>query len=273
MTPDGKYSVAICKGAALLNETEKLLEQWHPEEPAAQFANRVQKKGVLGNATAYRANDVIRRVFIPRFLKPDDRPARVMKAVLAARLRPSVFRELVLLFAARNDRLIRDFVVLEFWPTVRRGRLKMSVESVLSFFSEAVIDGRIEKPWSEEVSKKTARSILGLLRDIGLARDSSRGQKDLVDHRLSDESLLIIAYLLHDEGKTNVSLVEHRDWALFGFDRQSLLARMQLIDEEQGLLLQQAGSIVSINWKMKSLNDFLDALRHPKIDLGLLRSS
>jgi hypothetical protein len=271
MRSEGRYSVAICKGAALLDDTEKLLEQWSPEEPTSEFAKRVQKEGVLGNATAYRANDIIRRVFIPRFLKPDNRPAKVMKAVLAARMPPSVFRELVLLFAARNDPLIRDYIVSEFWPAVRRGRQKMDVESVLSFFSEAIIDGRIETPWSEKVSKKTARGILGLLRDVGFARDSSRGRKDLVDYRLSDESLLIIAYLLHDEGNTDVSLVGHQDWALFGLDRQSLLARMQLIDEEQGLLLQQAGSVVSINWKLKSLDHFFTALYRQKNEFGMFR--
>ena len=251
------YTIAICKGAALLHETEKLLEQWRPGEPTNQFAKRVQKEGILGNATAYRAKDIIRRVFIPRFLKPDDRPARIMKAVLEARMKPSVFRELVLLFAARNDPLIRDFVVREFWPAVRRGRLKMDINSVLSFFSEAIVDGKIKKPWSEQVSKKVARGLLGLIRDIGFARNASRGTKELIDYRLSDEGLIIIARILHEQGVTDTLIAEHQDWHLFGLDRQALLGRMHLIDEQQGLLLQHAGSIVSINWKIKSLNQYL----------------
>lgn len=257
VSEDRIYSVAICKGAALLDETEKLAEFWRKGETPHAFADRAQKEGPLGNATAYRSKDIVRRVFIPRFLKPNDRPARVMKAVLETRLNPSVFRELVFLFAARNDPLVRDFAVKEFWPNVRRGFGKMDVDSVLSFFSEAVMDGKIEKPWSEQVSKKVARGILGLFRDIGFLRNGPYNSKEIVDYRITDKSIAIISYLIREEGYSDAALVEHSDWSLFGLDRQSLIGRMQLIHEEEGLLIQHAGEVVSIYWKLKSLDHFL----------------
>lgn len=256
--PDArKYSVAICKGAALLHETTVLLEQWHPGEPADAFAKRVHHGGVLGNATAYRANDIVRRVFIPRFLRPDDRPARILKAVLGSPLKPSVFRELVFLYAARNDRLIRDVVVREFWPALRRGRILMNVESVLSFFSEAVMDGRIKTPWSQQVGKKVARGLLGFLRDMGFLRATARNARELVDYRLSDEGMILMARILHEEGSTNSSLTGHNDWLLFGFDRPTLLGRMQLLDQDTGLLVQHAGSVVSMNWRVNSAEELI----------------
>ncbi len=255
-----KYTIAICKGAALLNETRLLLEHWLPGESAESFANRAQKGGILGNATAYRSRDIIRRVFLPRFFRPTDRPARVLKSVLSRHLPYSVFRELVLFFAARHDPLIYDFIVCEFWPSLRRGRLSLNVSSVLSFFSQALADGMIEKPWSEEVSKKVARGLLGFLRDVGYLRDASRGIRELLDYRLSNEGLVIIARFLHDSGFHNAFLCGHEDWRLFGLDEATLMERMDLLDQSYGLLLQRAGSIIDIQWQVASIDELVALL-------------
>jgi len=120
--PEGRrYTIAICKGAALLEETRTLLTHWQFGEPADAFAKRVEQQGLLGKATACRMQDIVRRVFIPRYLRPDNRPAKVTKMVLESNLRPQVFKELVLLYSARQDFLLQDFVLCEFWPSVRQG--------------------------------------------------------------------------------------------------------------------------------------------------------
>lgn len=82
-----KYSTAISKGAGMIEETRRLLEQWRPDEALDDFTRRVQTEGLLGNATAYRTRDVVRRVFAPRFLRPSDKPARILQEEIAARLR------------------------------------------------------------------------------------------------------------------------------------------------------------------------------------------
>ena len=260
MTEKRKYSVSICKGAALLDETRALLEHWNQGESAESFANRAQKEGVLGNATAYRSRDIIRRVFLPRFFKPDDKPAYLLRSILNYRMPYAVFRELILLFAARNDPLIYDFIVREFWPSLRRGRLSLNVSSVLSFFSQAVAEGMIEKQWSEEVSKKVARGLLGLLRDVGYLRVMSRGSREILDYRLSDEGLLIIARLLNDSGFQNASLCGHQDWQLFGLTEVRVMERMALLDQSYGFLLQRAGSVTAIHWQVASMDELISLL-------------
>lgn len=265
MPVEGKYSIAICKGAALLNETAVLLNHWRPGESADIFAKRVLHEGVLDHSTAYRTNDIVRRVFVPRFLRPNDPPARILKNVLESHLNPSLFRELVLFYAARNDRLIRDFVVRLFWPFLRRGGIFINVETVLTFFSEAVFDGRIEKPWSEQVSIKVARGLLGFLRDIGFIREDAPSSRVMIDYRISDEGISLIARILHEEGYTDSSLINHDDWLLFGLDRPMMLERMHLLGEDSGILFQQAGSVVSINWQVNSIDDLIILLSRQRV--------
>lgn len=255
MSGDEKYTIAICKGAALLEETRTLLNHWNPDERIDDFAKRVQEEGILGNATAYRTRDIVRRVFMPRYLRPTDQPAKILKAVLNSDMPPSVFRELVLLYAARNDRLINDYVIREFWPAFRRGRRYLDVPTVLAFFSEATADGYIERLWSEQVSKKVARGLLGFLRDIGFLREPRRGVREVMDYRLSDEGLVLIARELHEQGFHDASLCGHPNWQLFGMNENDVISRMHLLSEDHGFLLQRAGSVVAINWQVSSINE------------------
>ncbi|MGB6067053.1 MAG: BrxA family protein [Desulfomonilaceae bacterium] len=260
MRKNGKYTIAICKGAALLGETRTLLNHWIPGEPIDSFAKRVQEQGILGNATAYRTRDIVRRVFYPRFLKPTDEPARILKAILDSGLRFSAFCELLLVFAARKDPLVYDFVVREFWPSVRRGKLYLDVDSVLSFMSEAVFDGRIQDPWSEQVSRKVSRGILGFIRDVGFLREMHRGRREVIDYRMSDEGILILARELHEAGFHNSALCAHDNWRLFGLSEQDLLSRMELLGHDYGLLIQRAGSVVEINWGVSSVQTLIERM-------------
>lgn len=254
------YSIAICKGAALLDETRMLLKDWHQGESVDTFVKRVQQEGILANSTAYRTRDIVRRVFVPRYLRPNDQPARILQAVLGSNLEHRVFPELVLLFAAKNDRLIRDFIVREFWQALWRGRIGIDVPLVLSFFSEAIADGRIVNPWSDSVSKKVARGILGFLREVGFLRKVRRSIREIENYRLSDNGLVIIAKYLHESGTTNSAICMHEDWHLFGLDESSVYARLDLLGEEYGLLLQRAGSVFAMNWMVHSTIELISFL-------------
>ncbi len=244
----------------MIDETRRLLAVWNPHESLDAFAERVQSQGLLGNATAYRTQDVVRRVFAPRFLRPTDQPARLLQKVLSVNLSGRVFTELFFVFTARQDPLVYDFTVREHWPAVRRGRTVMDTDLVLSFLAEARYDGRLDNEWSESVTVRIARSVLGLLRDVGLIRETIRGRRELVDYRMSDEAVALLARELHESGVTDGSLAEHPDWGLFGMKGPDVLQRLDAIGERSGLIVQQAGSVVRYTWKVQSIEELVDVL-------------
>ena len=255
-----KYSTAISKGAGLIEETRRLLEQWRPDEPFDDFTRRVQTEGMLGNSTAYRTRDIVRRVFAPRFLRPSDKPARILQWVLASNLPGGVFTELLFVFAARRDPLVYDFTTREYWPAVRRGRPVMDTDPMLSFLSEAHSDGRLDNQWSEKVSVRIARCVLGLLRDVGLLREVVRGRREIVNYRMSDEGAAILARELNEAGVTDSSLCNHPDWGLFGMTPSEAAERLDGIGEHRGVIVQRAGSVVHFTWIVKSIEDLIDVL-------------
>lgn len=255
-----KYSTAISKGAGMIEETRRLLEYWRPGEPLDDFTRRVQEDGLLGNSTAYRTRDVVRRVFAPRFLRPTDKPARILKHVLSSGMAGRVFTELLFIFTARRDPLVYDFTVREYWPAVRRGRSVLDTDSMLSFLSEAHYDGRLENQWSEKVSVRIARCVIGLLRDIGFLREVARGRREIVNYRMSDEGAALLARDLHESGVTDSSLCDHPDWGLFGMNASEVVERLDGLGEHRGLIVQRAGSVVHFTWTVKSIEELIDVL-------------
>lgn len=255
-----QYSVAISKGAGRVEDTRRLLEHWNPGESLKVFTQRVQENGLLGNATAYRTQDLVRRVFAVRFLKPTDKPARILKKILASGLPSRVFTELLFVFAARKDLLVYDFTIREYWPAVRRGKTILDTTLMLSFLTEAHYDGRLEREWSEKVSVRVARGVLGLLKDIGFLREVVRGRREIVDYRLSDEGVAIIARELNEAGVTDSSLCNHPDWGLFGMRPSEVMEVLDGIGEHRGLIVQSAGSVVNFTWVVKSMEELIDVL-------------
>ncbi len=244
----------------MIEETRRILRHWTPGESLNELTRRVQDEGLLGNATASRTRDIVRRIFALRYLRPTDKPARILQRILFSGLPGRGFTELLFLFTARRDRLIYDFTVREYWPAVRRGRTMMNVDVVLSFLSEAHCDGRLNHPWSKGFSVRIARCVLGLLRDVGFLSDVIRGRKEIVNYRLSDEGVALIARELHEAGITNAFLGAHPDWGLFGLTESEALERLDGLGEHRGLIVQRAGSVVHFTWTIKSIEELIDVL-------------
>jgi len=244
----------------MIEETRLLLEHWQPGETLDGFTQRVHVKGLLGKSTAYRTRDIVRRVFALRFLRPSDKPARILQHLLSSGMRGRVFAELLLVFAARKDPLIYDFTVREYWPAVRRGRSVLGTDSVLSFLTEAHYDGRLDNQWSEKVSIKVSRGVLGLLRDVGFLREVVRGRREIVNYRMTDEGAAILARELYESGVTDSSLCNHPDWGLFGMTPSEVVERLDGLGEHRGVIVQRAGSVVHFTWVAKSIEELIDVL-------------
>jgi len=260
MSTDRQYTIALCKGAALVDETRTLVQHWTPGEEIGEFVDRVLHDNVLARATACRTKDIVRRVFARRFLVPTDDPARRLKRLMDNGLPRKLFSEALFLYAARADRLLYDFTTEVFWPACRRRRSILTRDDVMAFIAEATNAGRIAQAWSSKVQVKIARAVLGTLRDVGFLREKRRGHREIVSYYLSDEGVAYLAHELHDTGLSDSAMCEHPDWRLFGLDRGRVLGRLDNLGEDKGMLVQRAGSVVRITWRYESVAELIDGL-------------
>ena len=256
----GRYTIAVCKGTAFLEETKALLQAWHPGESTSEFRDRVLREDLLGRMTAYRASDIVRRVFAWRLLRPDNRPAILLKRLLEQGQPGQLFSDLCLLYAARNDDLIRDAVSHLYWPALSEGRLSLSPAYVVEFLRQAEQDGRVPEPWSEQVKLKVARGVLKAMTNFGLLREVGRGKRELVHFHPTDRTIVYLAYDIHFTGSTDGGVVDHRDWALFGLRAADVTSAIDRLSGEGWWLAQVAGSVVRVTWKYASMEEVVDAL-------------
>jgi hypothetical protein len=237
-----------------------LLNAWRPDEAVDGFCDRVVRDGIIDKATARRARDVARRVFANRFLLPEDYPARHMKQLLESGAASGLISDLAMLFTARSDLLVRDVITDVYWPSVREGRLYLSVDDVVVFIQGAAASGRVEEAWSSEVSKKVARGLVKALVEFGLLEDAVKGRREIAPYRPSTQLPIYLAYLLHLQGLSDQAVLEHSDWRLFGYDRERLLAQLASGEYADWWMLQVGGSVVRMNWMYASIEEVLDAL-------------
>ncbi len=146
------YTEALSRGGALVREMRSLLAAWRADEPPAEFAQRILVEDILAKATARTVRDYV-RAFTRRFLVPDDAPARHLQQLLPIGAARQTVTDLIFLYTARQDDLLRDFTVLRYWLAARDGRLTMSTLEARELFWEAEQDGRIRIPWSAAVRR------------------------------------------------------------------------------------------------------------------------
>lgn len=254
------YTVALAKGAAVLPEMRSLLMHWTPGESDKAFLARVQGEDLLGKHTAQRISDLVLRVFRPRLLAGDDRPARWLKRYLDGHGNGELFREMMLVYSARADDLLYDFTVQRFWGLVRQGDLYITLEDALSFFGEAVDKNLLDQAWSEQAQLRVARALLSALEGFGLVRLIGSSRRELVNYRITDASLGYLVHELHFRGITDAEVVEHPDWGLFGLDRTHTLERLEALGPTAGMVVQRAGSVVRITWSYPSMEAYIDAI-------------
>ena len=149
------------------------------------------------------------------------------------------------------------------WEAARHGRSTLDTDAAVAFLSEAMADGRISPPWSDSVSVRIGRCLLGVLRDVGLLREPSRRRRELVAYRMSNAGVAILTRDLYELGLSDAALCEHPDWSLFGMSRTDVLSRLNELGEAAGLIVQSAGSVVRITWTVESIAELIDVLaRH-----------
>jgi len=257
--PAARYTLALSKGGALLAETRILLNAWQPGESSVDLGARVLRDDLLGRATARRALDIV-RAFTLRFLQPSDVPARHLRRLLSPTAPRQMFSDLVLFYIARQDDLLRDFVIHGYWPAARDGALTIRNEDVHCLIAEAHRDGRIRSPWSPELRRDLAGRLLVVLTTFGLMEEDRRGRRHLLPYTPADGTILYLAYLLHDQGVSDGSLAEHPDWVLFGLEPPDVWNRLEALVSAGWLIVQRAGQVVRVNWTHKSVEEMLDVL-------------
>lgn len=260
------YTSRSIKGTALLTETRALLRAWQPGESPRAFCERVARADLLAKATSSRVDDVVRRVFEPRFLADGEEPARSLQWLLARRQSGPWLSQLCLLFAARADVVVRD-AITDLLPAARAsGSASVSTVDFERFLAMQESAGRLPRPWSSSVRRSVAQHVLHQLSDLDVLGPSRRGDRALRSYAPGPVAMIWLACDLHRRGLSDAALAGHRDWRVWQLGEREVRDALARLSHLGLWLYQGAGSTVRITWIWKDWHTVLEALESPALD-------
>ena len=246
------YTTQLQAGLGLFDETRTLLELWQPGMNGHSLKLAALASGRFPAMTARRLRNIVIESFAPRYLVDEAQPARILKQLYGA-VPPVELRQLMLLYTARANDILADFIRRAYWPSYAAGAVALDNDGAKAFVLRGIDDGRTACRWAEPTVKRMARYLTAACADFGLLEGGQRRQRRILTTRLSPHVVAILGHDLHFRGVADNTLLAHQDWALYGLDRQEVLEEFRRLALRNMWLVQAAGDSVSIGWLHKDM--------------------
>lgn len=115
------YTTQLQAGAGLVEETRLLLSLYEPGMDPQALLARALDSGLFPRVTARRLRNMVIECFAPRYMREPD--AAWMLKPLAEHVSRAELLQLLLLYTARANLVVSDFVTQLYWPRYRRSNL------------------------------------------------------------------------------------------------------------------------------------------------------
>ena len=193
MTTTPHYTTNLSKAQGMVAETFELLELWEPGMTVGDLKARVRSMGALGKATQVRVDDLVGRAFAPRYLIDGGKPAEWLRHLLLRRAPRGLLRQLTLIYTARANLILHDFIAEVFWPKYSSRASEVTKQDARDFIERAVSRGALEKRWSETMVERVTRYLLGTLVDFELIAANQFGQRQIRPQSIMPETIVFLA--------------------------------------------------------------------------------
>lgn len=253
------YTTQLQAGLGLISETRTLLDLWQPGMTASRLNDAGLESGRFPTMTARRLRNVVAECFGPRYLVDGGAPASRLKQ-LVPRIPAAESQQLMLIYTARANRILADFIRGVFWPRYSSGYSTVGTDEARAFVVRAMDEGKTSRRWSESTVRRVSAYLIGCCSDFGLVESAGRSTRRILPYRLLSNSAAYLAHDLHFHGLPDAAVLTHEDWGLFGLDREEVIAEVKTLALKSLLILQSAGDLVRISWKFDNMEALCDVL-------------
>ena len=252
MNRNTKYTYGLAKGCALIEETLALLSIYQEGMTKDSLANYVHETNFLSRCTAKRSEDIVKLVFYPRFMKSNPKVASWLRTIRERGLMLSQFKQLLLLYCARENAVVYDYIVQNLNELRRNGAEKLPKNDTL-FFIENIVETGLAQ-WGEPARKRNSGYIKSMLMDF----DLTNKKDEILPYEISDFTVLYLMHELHFAGLSDSAIWNHEDWQLFGLDKYSTLEHIMQLNIKGGYIAQNTGDLITISWNYQTMEDFIN---------------
>jgi hypothetical protein len=260
MGTENNYTTQLQAGLGMVSETMALLRLWAPGLIPAHLADRAVETGLFSRTTARRTRNIVAEMFAPRYLANGGSAATRLKYLLENQFPPDSLAQLFFLQTARAQQVFGDFVIEIYWPKYSAGADVLTKEDAQRFIHRALDAGRMPRRWSESTIRRVSGYLLGCCIDFGLLTEGGRATRAIKRFSIRKDVALYIAYDLHFTGLSDMAVVQHPDWRLFGLEVQEVINLMKNLSHDGHLLIQSMADLVQVSWKYHTMEECLVAL-------------
>lgn len=254
-----RFTTQLQAGLGLVAETKALLEIWSVGMSAPSLCDAALASGRFPDVTARRLRNIVIECFAPRYLVNNGAPAASLKK-LTSTLSTSELIQLFLVFTSRANPILGEFVRGVYWPRYVGGYTHVTNDDARQFVERSIDDGRTLNRWSASTVRRVSGYLTGCCADYGMLERGLRSSRQIVPFRIAPSVAAYLAYDLHFSGVSDLSLLAHVDWQLFGMAREDVLEELKRLSLRGLLIVQAAGDVVRISWKHQTMEALCDAL-------------
>ena len=260
MVTEKNYTTQLQAGLGMISETMALLRLWEPGMIPAHLANRAVETGLFSRTTARRSRNLVAEMFAPRYLANEGTAASRIKYLLEQRFPHESLEQIFFLQTARVQQVFGDFVIEVYWPKYSAGADNLSKDDAEQFIHRALDTGRMQKRWSASSIKRVSGYLIGCCIDFGLLAKVGHTKRAIKRFSIRKDVALYLAYDLHFIGLSDMDVVQHPDWHLFGLEVQEVIGLVKNLGHDGHLLIQSMADLVQISWKYRTMEECLAAI-------------
>ena len=253
MANKSKYTVELIKGTGLVPETMTLLENYEGQDKNT-FVKYILDNNILATSSERRAKDIVSRVFFKRYVDPDIAIATQLKTIREKGLPLKQFKQLLYLYTARVDTVLRDFITDVLNPIVKEGKVLIDDGAPKAFIEHLNEEEGLN--WNEGNIRRVASGLHKVLIDF----DILSKKNDITFDGISSFVFLYILHDLHFKGLSDKEVWEHPDWKLFFLDRYAVLDLIKEHSLRDGYIAQSSGDLLAITWNYKSMEEMINGI-------------
>ncbi|BAU58712.1 hypothetical protein HH1059_20080 [Halorhodospira halochloris] len=252
------YTTRLQAGLGLVDETLALLELYRSGMSVRELYTAALDSGRFPTMTARRLLNLVQEGFAPRYME-DPEVAAILKRLAEYWQRDELI-QLFMLYTARANCILADFIREVFWPRYMAGFDELSRDDATAFVEAAVREGRTQKPWAPSTVRRVASYLLGTCTDFGLLGNCRLPPRPIRPVRIHPRVATYLAYNLRGLGFADRQIIRHPDWGLFGLEGDDVRQQLKRLAPEGHFIVQSAGDVTQITWGYRTMGEAVNAL-------------
>ena len=254
-----QYNSNLQKAGAALEDIKILLKNWKNDIPQSELVKEFITKNVLGKKSRKRTTDVIRYIFLPRYVNGYPEGHWIfLKKLIKANVSRDILRPILYFYGALNEPLIKDFVEKALLPRYKKGILEVDSQDVCSFINHGIDDKSIPVKWSESVIKRVASGLFASLKEFGILE--GRRRRKISPKFIPLPVFIYIAFFIAKEGAVGKKIIHHDYWNLFLLNQVEITHLFMEAHQQKYLHYEEVGDIVRIDFFYNTFEELVNVI-------------